>query len=205
MVLSALHVRISGMPMCRAQTAPRRQDLAFSCQGSASHSVLRRVPRGPDPHRRLAVSACWLAMCLWASTHARSGASFPVMNPGGGRGKPFQKTSAKGTQRIFAETFFSPARATCRGLKGSSRPTGRLYESLSGIGEGVDKGFPEGVARRIADIGARRRDCVSSRLPQGIEQPAAQYAASRAHAELQLRRARQLEVFRGEDVPSTST
>ena len=39
----------------------------------------------------------------------------------------------------------------------------------------------------------------------GIEQPAARYAASRAHARLQLRRARQLEVFRGEDVPSTST
>jgi hypothetical protein len=177
----------------------------FSRQRSASHGVLRRVPRGPDPHRRLAVSACWVAMCLLASTHARSGASFPVMNPGGGGGKPFQKTSEKGTERIFVGAFFSPARATCRGLKDLSRRTGQLYESLSGIVKGVDKGFPEGVARRIADLDARCRDCVSSRLPQGIEQPAAHYAASRAHAELQLRRARQLEVFRGEDVPSTST
>jgi hypothetical protein len=191
--------------MCRAQSAPRWQDLTFSRQRSASHGVLRRVPRGPDPHRRLAVSACWLAIYLLASTHARSGASFPVMSPGGGGGKPFQKPSAKGTERIFAGALVSPARATCRGLEDSSRPTAQLYESLSGIGKGVDKGFPEGVARRIADLGARRRDCVSSRLPQGIEQPAAQYAASRAHAELQPRRARQLEVFRGEDVPSTST
>jgi hypothetical protein len=125
--------------------------------------------------------------------------------PGWWRGKAFSKDFCKGSERIFAEAFFSRARATCRGLKDPSRPTGQLYESLSGIVKGVDKGFPEGVARRIADLDARCRDCVSSRLPQGIEQPAAHYAASRAHAELQLRRARQLEVFRGEDVPSTST
>lgn len=35
----------------------------------------------------------------------------------------------------------------------------------------------------------------------GSEQPAAQCAASRAHAGLQLHRARQLEAFHGEDVP----
>jgi hypothetical protein len=200
--MACAHIRDAHVPRAdRAEVA--RSGVLASAIGVARCSATCSARF--RPHRRLAVSACWLAMCLWASTHARSGASFPVMNPGGGGGKPFQKTSAKRTERIFAGAFFSLACATCRGLKDPSRPTGQLYESLSGIGEGGDKGFPEGVARRIADLGARRRDCVSSRLRQGIEQPAAQYAASRAHAGLQLRRARQLEVFRGEDVPSTST
>jgi len=124
------------------------------------------------------------------------------MNPGGGGGKPSQKTSAKGAERIFAGAFLSGARATYRGLKGPWRPMGQLSESLSGIGKGSDKGFPEGVARRIADLRAFRveaalhLDCCN-----GSEQPAAQCAASRAHAGLQLHRARQLEAFHGEDVP----
>jgi hypothetical protein len=148
------------------------------------------------------VLACNVPLGLDARAFGRIFSSHEL---GWWREKAFSKDFCEGYRKDLCWGFFSPARATCRGLKDPSRPTAQLYQSLSGIGKGIDKGFPEGVARRIADLGARRRDRVSSRLPQGIEQPAAQYAASRAHAGLQLRRARQLEVFRGEDVPSTST
>lgn len=189
----------------RVPLIPRWQDLACSRRRSRSHGVLRRVPRSPGPHRRSAVSACGLAICFLAWTHARSGASSPVMNWGGGGEKPFQKTSAKGAERILAGAFLSRARATYRSLKEPSPRTGQLSESPSGSWKGPDKGFPEGVARSIADLRARRRGRTSSRLLQGIEQPAAQYAASRAHAGLQQCGARQLEAFHGEDVPATST
>lgn len=189
----------------RTRLMPRWQDLALPRGDRGSHGVLRRVPRSPGPHRWLAVNACWLARCCPAWTHARLGASFRVMNWGGGGEKPFQKTSAKGAGRILAGAFLSRARATYRSLKEPSPRAGQLSERPSGIWKGPDKGFPEGVARSIADLRARRRGRTSSRLLQGIKQPAAQYAATRAHAGLQRCGARQLEAFHGEDVPATST
>jgi hypothetical protein len=127
------------------------------------------------------------------------------MNPGGGGEKPFAKSFAKPAIRIFVEPFLGCSRASYGELNIPSRLMDGFGKAFPGFGKASTKPFPK-VSLDVSPTyapgveAARHLDC-----RQGIEQPAAQYAASRAHAGLQLRRARQLEAFHGEDVPSTTT
>lgn len=124
------------------------------------------------------------------------------MNLGGGGVKRSGKTFAKAAKRIFAGPFLARSRATCRDLKLLSVSQRGLTKGFTGSEKSRTKAFPkvsldESLTYALDGEAAPRHDYRKA--------PAAQYAASRAHAGLQLPRARQLEAFHGEDVRSTST
>jgi hypothetical protein len=103
---------------------------------------------------------------------------------------PYLFSSARVQRTATSRFYWSRQRSFTKGFTESAKsPT---------------KAFPK-VSLDESPTYALGGEAAHSSRPQGIEQTAAQYAASRAHAGLQMPRARQLEAFHGKDVRSTST